>query len=153
DRRLSGGAVILERPDAGRIAGLSTGEALLVASGLRAGYGKMEILHDIDLQVGRGQSLCLIGPNGAGKSTLLHAIYGLADVFGGTIWMAGRDITRLHADEKLARARIGYVLQDNSVFPDMTVEENLWMGGYLLPSKKDAQAAAERVLANNPRLA
>ena len=145
--------MILRQPDAGQLATLSAGDALLVTSDLRVGYGKMEILHGIHLHVGRGQSLCLIGPNGAGKSTLLHAIYGLADVFGGTISMAGQDITRLHTNEKLARARIGYVLQDNSVFPDMTVEENLWMGGYLLPSKKDAQAAAERVLAGNPRLA
>jgi branched-chain amino acid transport system ATP-binding protein len=145
--------VIVHRPDAGKLAELSAGEALLVVSDLRAGYGKMEILHGINLQVGRGQSLCLIGPNGAGKSTLLHAVYGLADVFGGAVTMAGRDITRLGADEKLGRARIGYVLQDNSVFADMTVEENLWMGGYLLPSKKEAQAAAERVLASNPRLA
>lgn len=145
--------MIVHRPDAGKLAALSTGEALLVASDLHAGYGKMEILHGIDLHVGRGQSLCLIGPNGAGKSTLLHAIYGMADVFSGTISIAGRDITRLHANQKLASARIGYVLQDNSVFPDMTVEENLWMGGYLLPSQKDAHAAAERVLESNPRLA
>jgi branched-chain amino acid transport system ATP-binding protein len=145
--------VILQHPDAGRLAGLCAGEPLLVVSDLRAGYGKMEILHGVDLRVSRGQSLCLIGPNGAGKSTLLHAIYGLADVFGGTISMSGKDITRLASSEKLAHARIGYVLQDNSVFPDMTVEENLWMGGYLLPSKGRAQAAAERVLAENPRLA
>ena len=145
--------MIFHRPDAGKLAELGAGEALLAVSDLRAGYGKMEILHGIDLQVGRGESLCLIGPNGAGKSTLLHAMYGLADVFGGKIAMAGRDITRLATNEKLANARIGYVLQDNSVFPDMTVEENLWMGGYLLPSKKEAQAAAERVLSSNPRLA
>jgi len=145
--------LITRTPDAAALAALCKGEALLSIGGLRAGYGKMEILHGVDLKVGRGQSLCLIGPNGAGKSTMLHAIYGFADVFGGTIAMAGQDVTRLAANDKLARARIGYVLQDNSVFPDMTVEENLWMGGYLMRSSKEARAAAERVLANNARLA
>ena len=51
---------------------------------LRAGYGKMEILHDFNLQVGKGQSLCLIGPNGAGKSTILHSIFGFTRIFSGT---------------------------------------------------------------------
>ena len=145
--------MITRTPDATALAALCKGEALLSIGGLRAGYGKMEILHGVDLKVGRGQSLCLIGPNGAGKSTMLHAIYGFAAVFGGTIVMSGQDVTRLAANDKLARARIGYVLQDNSVFPDMTVEENLWMGGYLMRSSKKARAAAERVLANNARLA
>jgi len=145
--------LITRTPDAAALAALCKGEALLSIAGLRAGYGKMEILHGIDLKVGRGQSLCLIGPNGAGKSTMLHAIYGFADVFSGTIAMSGQDVTRLAANDKLARARIGYVMQDNSVFPDMTVEENLWLGGYLMPSARDARAAAERVLATNPRLA
>jgi len=144
--------LIALRPDAAALAALCKGEPLLAVSGLRAGYGKMEILHGIELRVGHGQSLCLIGPNGAGKSTLLHAIYGFADVFAGTVTMAGNDVTRLAANDKLARARVGYVLQDNSVFPDMTVEENLWMGGYLLPSTKAAREAAERVLSRNPRL-
>jgi branched-chain amino acid transport system ATP-binding protein len=145
--------MIARQPDAAALEALCAGEALLAVSSLHAGYGRMEILHGVDLRVGRGQSLCLIGPNGAGKSTLLHAIYGLADVMAGTVTMFGRDVTALAANERLARARIGYVLQDNSVFPDMTVEENLLMGGYLLPSRADARVAAERILAKNPRLA
>ncbi len=140
-------------PSAAEIAALAAGPPLLTLDALRAGYGRMEILHNVNLAVGRGQSLCLIGPNGAGKSTVLHAIYGFADVFGGTITMAGTDVTRLPSNDKLARARIAYVLQDNSVFPDMTVEENLLMGGYLMPSSHAAREAAERVLSLNPRLA
>ncbi len=147
------GALAADRPTAAEVAALCRGEPLLSVASLRGGYGRMEILHGVDLQVGRGQSLCLIGPNGAGKSTVLHAIYGFADVFGGTISMAGTDVTHLPSNDKLKRARIAYVLQDNSVFPDMTVEENLLMGGYLMPSVREAQAAAERVLADNPRLA
>jgi branched-chain amino acid transport system ATP-binding protein len=136
-----------------RLLELAGGSPLLSARGLRAGYGHMEILHSLTLHVARGQSLCLIGPNGAGKSTVLHSLFGFARVFDGAIAIDGRDITRLGPERKLAEARIAYVLQDKSVFPDMTVEENLLMGGYLLRSPARARAAAERVFAKYDRLA
>ena len=98
---------------------------------LSAGYGKMEILHDFDLYAGKAQSLCLIGPNGAGKSTILHSIYGFTNIFSGQIEIDGKEITNLSPAEKLKSCGIAYILQDNSVFPDMTVEENLLMGGYI----------------------
>ncbi len=132
---------------------LAGGSPLLRIDGLVAGYGKMEILHRVDLQVAAGQSLCLIGPNGAGKSTVLHSIYGFTRIWAGSILLDGEDVTRLSADEKLSKAGIAYVLQDNSVFPDMTVEENLWMGGYLLDSPEQAKEAAERVFEKYERLA
>jgi branched-chain amino acid transport system ATP-binding protein len=113
----------------------------------------MEILHGIDLQVGAGQSLCLIGPNGAGKSTVLHSIYGFTNIMGGTIKVKGTDITRLSPNEKLKNAGIAYILQDNSVFPDMTVEENLWMGGFLMDTTTHAKEAAEKVFEKYPQLA
>jgi branched-chain amino acid transport system ATP-binding protein len=125
--------------------------------GLRAGYGKMEILHDFHLEVARGQSLCLIGPNGAGKSTALHSIFGFTDLFEGRILIgegeAARDITRLSSNQKLKEAGIAYILQDKSVFPGMTVEENLIMGGYLMGGGAEAKQAALRVLDKYPRLA
>jgi branched-chain amino acid transport system ATP-binding protein len=125
--------------------------------GLRAGYGNMEILHDFTLHVAKGQSLCLIGPNGAGKSTVLHSIFGFTRVTGGKIFVgegsARRDVSALTADRKLKEAGIAYILQDKSVFPDMTVEENLWMGGYLLHSTSAAKASAERIFAKYDRLA
>jgi branched-chain amino acid transport system ATP-binding protein len=124
---------------------------------LRAGYGQMEILHGLSLRVGHKQSLCLIGPNGAGKSTVLHSIFGFTDVYSGTIAIereAGRlDVTRLSSDEKLRSAGIAYILQDKSVFPGMTVEENLWMGGYLMQHTAEAKRAAEKVFDKYPRLA
>ena len=80
--------------------------------------------------VSKAQSLCLIGPNGAGKSTILHSIYGFTNIFSGKISIDGKDITNLTPAEKLTSVGIAYILQDNSVFPDMTVEENLLMGGY-----------------------
>ena len=136
-----------------RLVALAGHAPFLSLRGLRAGYGAMEIVHGLALQVARGQSLCLIGPNGAGKSTVLHAIYGLARIFAGEVRVGGADITALGAERKLRDARIAYILQDKSVFPDMTVEENLLMGGYLLGSPAKAKAAAERVFAKYERLA
>jgi branched-chain amino acid transport system ATP-binding protein len=142
-----------ERVSIQRLAELAGGKPLLAIEDLRAGYGEMEILHGVHLQVASGQSLCLIGPNGAGKSTVLHSIYGFTHIYSGAIRVNGSDITRLTANEKLRRARIAYVLQDNSVFPDMTVEENLWMGGYLMANPEQAREAAERVFQKYTRLA
>ena len=64
-----------------KISGLVNGEAFLKIESLNAGYGKMEILHDFNLQVGKGHSLCMIGPNGPGKSTVLHSIFGFTKIF------------------------------------------------------------------------
>ena len=146
------GRVVKEGPSRARIAELAGNSPLLRIDGLVAGYGKMEVLHGIDLQVGAGQSLCLIGPNGAGKSTVLHSIYGFTDIMAGSITVNGRDITRLDPNEKLRIARTAYILQDNSVFPEMTVEENLWMGGFLMESPAHAKGAAEKVFERYPHL-
>ena len=124
--------------------------------GLNAGYGQMEILHDFNLRVGRGQSLCLIGPNGAGKSTVLHSIFGFTNIFSGTVSTTSDglslDVTRLSSNEKLRSAGIAYILQDKSVFPGMTVEENLWLGAYLM-DRKSARHAADAIFEKYPRLA
>jgi len=145
-----------EVPEA-RLVELAGKEPFLTIKDLRAGYGNMEILHEFTLHVGRGQSLCLIGPNGAGKSTVLHSVYGFTRIFGGSILVGDggsrHDITRLTPDRKLKDARVAYILQDKSVFPGMTVEENLLMGGYLLHSHAKAKAAAERVFDKYERLA
>ena len=131
---------------------LVDGEALVQIDNLVAGYGKMEILHNFDLRVGKGQSLCLIGPNGAGKSTILHSIYGFTNIMNGDISVGGKNVTKLSPNDKLKTAGVAYILQDNSVFPDMTVEENLLMGGYLMDSVEQAQVAADKVLEKYSRL-
>jgi branched-chain amino acid transport system ATP-binding protein len=124
--------------------------------GLNAGYGQMEILQDFNLRVGRGQSLCMIGPNGAGKSTVLHSIFGFTNIFSGKVSTTldghSLDITRLSSNEKLQSAGIAYILQDKSVFPGMTVEENLWLGAYLM-DRKSARHAADAIFDKYPRLA
>ena len=131
---------------------LVEGPPLLSIEALVAGYGKMDVLHGFDMFVGQGKSLCLIGPNGAGKSTVLHSIYGFTDIRSGDISIGGTNVTRLSPNQKLKDGGIAYILQDNSVFPDMTVEENLLMGGYLMDNTDDAQAAAERVFEKYSRL-
>ena len=136
---------------------LVPGDPYLSIEDLNAGYGKMQILHNISLRVGKGQSLCLIGPNGAGKSTVLHAIFGFNTIYSGRIRIGEgankRDITRLSANQKLREAGVAYILQDKSVFPNMTVEENLWMGGYLKDSPAEAKQVAEEVFDKYSRLA
>ena len=136
-----------------RIAGLAGGAPMVQIDDLVAGYGQMEVLHGFSLAIAKGRSLCLIGPNGAGKSTVLHSIYGFTRITGGTITVGGQDVTALSPSQKLQTAGIAYILQDNSVFPDMTVTENLLMGGYLLSSPKAAREAADRVLDKYPPLA
>ena len=131
---------------------LTNNKPYLSIEKLKAGYGEMEILHDIDLRIGEGQSLCLIGPNGAGKSTILHSIFGFTRIFSGDISINGKQITNLSPNEKLKDSGIAYILQDNSVFPSMTVEENLLMGGFLLDKTDDAKKAVDDVFSDYNRL-
>ena len=131
---------------------LTNNKPYLSIEKLKAGYGEMEILHDIDLRIGEGQSLCLIGPNGAGKSTILHSIFGFTRIFSGDISINGKQITSLSPNEKLKDSGIAYILQDNSVFPSMTVEENLLMGGFLLDKTDDAKKAVDDVFSDYNRL-
>ena len=131
---------------------LSSENVHLTIKNLSAGYGKMEILHNFDLYVSKAQSLCLIGPNGAGKSTILHSIYGFTNIFSGQIEVEGKEITKLSPAQKLKSEGIAYILQDNSVFPDMTVEENLLMGGYIKDRTEESFEEAERVLQKYERL-
>jgi branched-chain amino acid transport system ATP-binding protein len=146
-------SIAANAPTAAELDAMVTGETFLSINNLRAGYGKMEILHDFNLRIGKGQSLCLIGPNGAGKSTVLHSIFGFTNIFSGSIMIDGKDVTALTPSQKLAEAGIAYILQDKSVFPQMTVEENLLMGGFLKNKPAEAKAAAEEVFSKYSRLA
>ena len=144
--------VLGDAPKAEDLKKLSNENLHLKIKNLSAGYGKMEILHNLDLYVSKAQSLCLIGPNGAGKSTILHSIYGFTNIFSGKIEIDGKEITNLSPAEKLKSVGIAYILQDNSVFPDMTVEENLLMGGFIKDKTEESFQEAERILEKYERL-
>ena len=131
---------------------LSNNAKFLEINGFQAGYGKMQILHNFNLFIGKGQSLCLIGPNGAGKSTVLHSIYGFTDIYDGNVIIEDKNVTTLTPADKLKNAGVAYILQDNSVFPDMTVEENLLMGGFIKDNVEQSKVAAEEVLKKYTRL-
>lgn len=106
---------------------------LLEARDLVAGYlPGVNILNGCNLALHQGELIGIIGPNGAGKSTLLKALFGLVHVRGGSITLAGEDITHLKANG-LVRRGVGFVPQTNNVFPSLTIEENLQMGIYLRP--------------------
>ena len=145
-------SVLGKAPSSDDLKKLSSSDTHLTINHLSAGYGKMEILHKFDLFVSKAQSLCLIGPNGAGKSTILHSIYGFTNIFSGQIEIDGREITKLTPAEKLKSEGIAYILQDNSIFPDMTVEENLLMGGYIKDKQDEAYEEAERIFQKYERL-
>ena len=144
--------VLGKAPQSEDLKKLSPNDIHLTIKNLSAGYGKMEILHNFDLFVSKAQSLCLIGPNGAGKSTILHSIYGFTNIFQGQIEIDGIEITNLTPAEKLKSVGIAYILQDNSVFPDMTVEENLLMGGFIKDKTEESFQEAEKVLEKYERL-
>lgn len=150
-------AAIAEDISVADLDALAGDDPFVSINNLCAGYGKMQILHELNLRVGKKQSLCLIGPNGAGKSTILHAIFGFNNIFSGNITIGDkgeqRDVTSLSPNQKLAEAGIAYILQDKSIFPGMTVEENLWMGGFLKNQPAEAKIAAEQVFDKYPRLA
>ncbi|MBA2529924.1 MAG: ABC transporter ATP-binding protein [Euzebyales bacterium] len=111
------------------------GEGLLHAENIVAGYvPEVNILNGCDLELQRGELVGIIGPNGAGKSTLLKSLFGLIPVREGAVRLRGEDITGLAAHVLVAKG-IGYVPQNNNVFPRLTVEENLQMGVYLRPKQ------------------
>ena len=144
--------VLGKAPDIKDLQKLSGSNLHLQIKNLSAGYAKMEILHNFDLLVDKAQSLCLIGPNGAGKSTILHSIYGFTNIFSGKIEIDGKEITNLTPAEKLKSVGIAYILQDNSIFPDMTVEENLLMGGYIKDKTEESYSEAKKILEKYDRL-
>ncbi len=103
---------------------------VVVAKDLVAGYlPGVNILNGTNLYANKGELVGIIGPNGAGKSTFLKAIFGLVQVRGGSIELNGEDITGLKANKLVARG-VGFVPQNNNVFPSLTIEENLQMGMY-----------------------
>jgi ABC-type branched-subunit amino acid transport system ATPase component len=105
----------------------------------------MAIIQGISISVQSGDFLALVGPNGSGKSTLVKSIAGLATIFEGKVNFEGKDITG-EKPEKIARMKLGYVPQISNVFTDMTVMENLEMGGTMIRDSSKRKALLERVV-------
>ncbi|MEE2650114.1 MAG: ABC transporter ATP-binding protein [Candidatus Thermoplasmatota archaeon] len=106
---------------------------VLEVRGLEGGYGSVQILYEIDMHVDEGEFVTIIGPNGCGKSTLIKTIFGIATYYGGDIEYRGQDVSGWRTDQ-LVNHGIAYVPQIDNVFPSLSVEENLQMGGNTLPN-------------------
>ncbi|MFQ3319552.1 MAG: ABC-type branched-subunit amino acid transport system ATPase component [Natronomonas sp.] len=106
-------------------------ESLLQVEELDAGYGDLQILDGVDMNVESGEYVTIVGPNGAGKSTVMKSIFGLTNYMGGEIEFDGDDITG-KAPEDIIHLGLGYVPQSDNIFSSLTVLENLEMGAYIL---------------------
>ena len=121
---------------------------MLELDGVRSGYGKLEIVQAASLQVGDGAIVGIIGPNGAGKSTLLKTAFGYLPPFAGRIALDGREISGCRPDQ-IMRLGVGYLAQAGGLFAEMTVHDNLVLGGYTV-SRADKRRAIEAVYTRFP---
>jgi branched-chain amino acid transport system ATP-binding protein len=128
----------------------SAPDPLLEIKGLATGYGKIGVLHGIDLTVGAGEMVALLGPNGAGKTTLLRAISGLLPR-SGRISFAGKDLSSA-GPRDMVRAGLVHVVEGHRVFTQLTVFDNLLLAGYGLP-RREREAQVEEALAFFPEIA
>jgi len=124
--RASGEGAREDTPDDGAPTAGDAAPLALSAVDVRAGYGRIEVLHGISFEVRSGTSMALLGPNGAGKTTLLNAISGQIPLTAGTVEVSGRPLTR-NATERLARSGVCMIPEGRSIFPNLTVSENLLM--------------------------
>ncbi len=124
---------------------------MLEIRNLRAGYGPVQVLHGVDLDVGEGEIVALLGSNGAGKSTLNNNVSGIFRPFGGSIRLDGEDVTAARP-EHMVDLGVIQVPEGRRVFPNLTVRENLELGGYRRAKPRRAENLA-RVVEVFPRLA
>lgn len=103
---------------------------------LSAGYGRIQVLKEISLEVEKGEIACLVGANGAGKSTLLKAMSGVIRPFGGSLFFDGREVTGRRPDQ-LVKMGLSHVPEGRQIFGSLTVKQNLFLGAYVNPAKKN----------------
>ena len=125
-------------------------EPILKVKGLKAGYGRVEVLHGLDLHIGKGEVLAIVGANGAGKSTLINVLSGVVPAWGGEILWEGSSIRGTRASA-VARRGLRQVPEGRRVFVDLNVEDNLRLGGYGR-SKAEINESLETAYALFPRL-
>ena len=104
--------------------------SLLTVDRVTSGYGDMEVLHDVSIEIAAEEIVTIIGPNGAGKSTLMKTIFGLLKPTAGKIRFIDHEITS-HSPDQIVRLGMAYVPQVENVFPSLTVRENLEMGAFI----------------------
>jgi branched-chain amino acid transport system ATP-binding protein len=130
-------------PSAGPETGLETvprvDDALLSARGVETGYGDLQVLHGVDLDVGSEEIVVVFGPNGAGKSTLMRALYRLLPLWAGTVTVGGTDVSAVETNDLVGHG-VGYVPQTENVFPNLTVSENLDIGGAAVSNPGERRA-------------
>lgn len=123
----------------------------LVARNVVAGYGRVEILHGVSLEAGDGQVTCVFGPNGSGKSTLLGAIAGAVEVWSGDVFLDDKELTGKPAHAVLKNG-LALMPQGGGVFPQLSVRENLRVGGHTIDDRHELEARIETLLDEFPRL-
>ena len=129
----------------------SADDPVLDIAGLRAGYGKIGVLHGVDLRMGRAEIVALLGPNGAGKTTLLRAVSGLLPTTAGAITFNGRNMR--DADPRAtARAGLAHVIEGHRIFTQLSVTDNLLLAAYDLP-RGERSARVEEALGLFPEIA
>ncbi|MDZ7290693.1 MAG: ABC transporter ATP-binding protein [candidate division KSB1 bacterium] len=124
---------------------------MLKVTNLETGYGNKQIINGISLEVDKGEIVAVIGHNGAGKSTLLKAIFGLLPVWKGSVQYNGKAIQNRRPTANI-KDGLSFLLQGNRVFTELTVQENLEIGGYLLSDKNQLKARIEEVFRFFPKL-
>jgi ABC-type branched-subunit amino acid transport system ATPase component len=127
-------------------------EQALVVEGLVSGYGGADVLHDVSFSVPEGAITCVVGPNGAGKSTLLATISGLLRPKRGRITLRGEPLAG-KSPRQILKMGIVHVPQNHSLFRDMTVRENIELGGYILPHRAAVERRRDQVEEMFPQVA
>lgn len=118
---------------------------------LSTGYDKVNVLHDLSIEVEPGKITCILGANGAGKSTLIRAILGLTPARAGEVWWQGRNITA-EKTHRIIASGIACIPEGRKVFPRMTVLENLTLGAYLEPDSNQVRRHLDKVFEVFPQL-
>ena len=131
---------------------MATPELILDAKGIQAWYGSSHVLHGVDLQVGRGQTVALLGRNGMGKSTLIRTLLGHVAQRDGQIRLFGNDMSKARPHQ-VARLGVAYVPEGRGVFPNLNVRENLVMAARPVGAAGARGWDLDRVLHTFPRLA
>ncbi len=124
---------------------------MLEVKNLDAGYGYLQILRSVSLNIDQGEYVCIVGPNGAGKSTTMKTIAGLISPMGGSIVFNGEEIAGLQTSQ-ITKKGLSFVSEEMNLFVNMSVQENLYMGAYIIKDKKVQKDRLDFVFSLFPRL-